>query len=294
MKRFEFEEEHRRLAAAALLMAAVAAFAASPGLREATFWVKEAWAAMSVIDHANLDRNTKILAESKQQSQQLKEILGRQKEIENQLGALRRGHGDAGGILGVIQDLLKIGAGTPLGVSRAQDTLKPRFAKVEGKEVWADPNGAPSAEDPEADFTTLDSSRAFVDEQLITVRSGRLPDTTAVDRRRDLVYEDAVATSLALALQNRESAASAAERLRRLAEDAARAETAREDANAQKAIELAILDELMALRGLMAAQLALGAARDLRGERLAFSPKAIKGESEAAAPGVAGSVFGGQ
>jgi len=217
-------------------------------------------AAMSVIDGQNLAKNSQILSTVKKQQTQISDMLGLIRTMMTEMQGLHGGHGSKGKIVGLLARLLDFGGpADAIGVSSHLGPLVPSLGHV--VEAVAEQGGEAGEA---ADFSTLEGARAFAETALTPGDAEDRKDLLAVAARRDAVYRESLQVALATGLHQRDSAARAPDRLAQLAERAAAAETAREQAAVQTAVLLALLDEMAASRGLAAARLTMEAADRIR------------------------------
>ena len=223
-------------------------------------------AAKPVIDHSNLRVNRQVQNIVQQQQRDIKVIL-------RNLDALRQGHGDAGTLLALVQtgmQLMQDGKASLAGAARdlrsmaapdfkqlLKQQAAPGVAALEAEAGLADLSAAPQ------DFRTIAGARDFIKTALEPPVRNSSAALLLKDRRHG-VYKEAVDTSFALALHNRQTAAQAPEQLQKLASAASQAKTTRDQQAVQAALTVMLIEEVASLRGMFAAYLNMEAARSHR------------------------------
>ena len=226
-----------------------------------------AGAAMTVYDPTNHGENARILQTVQKQQADISRMLGVLEKTLATVQSLREGHGDIGSIVGMIGGMMNFGGlGDVLGISRDLPGTVPELEALAKTVATAD--GKP----PRVNFKSLQGTRAFIEEVLDPPPAANRAEVDATAGRRGALHYEAAAAALALALHNRETAASAPVRVKQLALDAATAKTTREQAHVQNTILIAILEELAAMRSLSAAHLGMIAAANYRTREIFVRP----------------------
>ena len=247
----------------------------------------------------NLAKNAEILKKATEQLEEAKKLYETSTRTLNRITSVLDGQGGYGDIRSDVQRLLTMGQSGVLGSSSGQNSLVPvlprglDLALNEKGEII--PGAAPYLGDysQSLQFVRRSLSNQVEDGQWKKLNSNQID---LLDRKRKAVHEEASEAAVALGYYHRDAAAKGRERMAELAEVVGNAKTQRDDAAALNLIALSLLEELQALRALMATQTLLAGTRELS----AFSFKSggsarqILGETKKtnATPNRNSSVFG--
>lgn len=212
-----------------------------------------AWAAKPVIDHSNLRVNRQTADIVRQNQQTLSVIL-------RNLDALRKGHGDAGFLEGLIHSTMRLVEGRQHLGGAARDLgglAPPNYREL--LRTGLQQVGLPEAAS-RPDFASVSGAQDFI-RQTLEPEARSSAQADVIRSRRVGVYGEATRMALALAIHNRQTATRVPERLAALAGQAARANTTRDQQAVNAALTIALIEEVAALRGLMAAFVHMEAAR---------------------------------
>lgn len=221
---------------------------------------------LPVIDHRNLSANNQILGIVAQQQRDIQTLLAH-------MHALRLGHGDQGSLSGMIHSVMRLIDGSQRLGGAARDLRgagPPDYRKILPA-VNTETLGLPILPADGADFATIAGARDFIRVALEPAARDSAA-AAAIKSRRAGVYDEAITMALALAMHNRSTATQVPGHLEKLAEQAARASTVRDQQAASAAITLAVVEELAAIRGLLAAYVNMVAARELRDRGVEYGP----------------------
>lgn len=200
--------------------------------------VRPADAAMAVIDSSNLAKNAETAATT------AKQLI----EIKNVLEAAKGILGGVGGKGNPIQSAFQMGSGGPgglLGVSYGTAGFYPKMDNLNLPKSLGVPN-----------LSNVQGAIEFVRRALEKVNpSDKFTTLATLEERRERVAYDSAFDNYAVALHHKQTAADASTRVSALANQARLATDLRQDTQANTSILLAILEELIGIRSLLAGQL---------------------------------------
>lgn len=218
--------------------------------------VRPAGAAMAVIDSSNLAKNAETAATTAKQLVEIKNVLEAAKGIL----------GGVGGKGNPIQSAFQMGSGGPgglLGVSYGTAGFYPKMDNLNLPKSLGVPN-----------LSNVQGAIEFVRRALEKVNpSDKFSTKAEIAQRRGRVAYDSAFDNYAVALHHKQTAADASTRVSALASQARQATDLRQDTQANTSILLAILEELIGIRSLLAAQLEDRAATRMAGYRATYTDR---------------------
>lgn len=218
--------------------------------------VERARAALAVIDSSNLAKNAETAATTAKQLIELKNLLETATNIFKGLGA---GGGVKSGVFGLDAGGLTSGLGVSYGVSG----WNPDVSQLGLPRNLGQPN-----------FGNVQGAVDFVRQGLERVKpTDPFATRATVHQRRQRVAYDAAFDNYGLALFNHNAAAQGSARVNDLAAQANTAAELRQDVQANTKAQLAALEELIALRALLAGILEVQATARIASYDLGYTPQ---------------------
>lgn len=224
----------------------------------AASWPGRADAAMAVIDGANLEQNAQQLVTTMKQLEEAKRLYDQANAMRSVLGGA--GASPAGAL------------GFGSGISSTLSGMQCLFPTMD---PWKIPSGITP------NFSSVCSSRRFID-QMFTVPDPNNPDTknlvgkvdrSAILEKRSVVYREATMNGLALAYQQKQDVPQSTQRIASIAAEAAAAPDIHSDLQVTNKLLVAIAEQLIAQRMVMAGLLEAVTAQQLQSVPVNFYGK---------------------
>lgn len=218
----------------------------------------QADAAMAVIDGANLEQNAQQLVTAMKQLEEAKRLYAQANAMRSVLGA--SGGSPAGAL------------GFGSGISSTLSGMQCLFPTMSG---WSIPNGI------SPNFGSVCSSRRFID-QMFTLPDPKDPnsrnlvgkvDRAAILEQRQTVYREATMNGLALAYQQKNDVPQSTQRVASIAAEAANAPDIHSDLQVTNKLLVAIAEQLIAQRMVMAGLLEAVTAQQMQSVPVNFYGK---------------------